>query len=110
MTDKLQLALESFYNRAMGIPAKPCAQVFEAATVKEFEQAAAMLLRVQSKLCAKHIDAKLGGIGNSVTLFCYGYTLRVKFAKVSKHTNVTDTSKDAYHISKNITPGWLPKR
>jgi len=98
MTDQLQQSIESLYNRAIGIPAKPCTQVFEAATVQEFEQAAAMLLRVQSKLRQHGNETKFGGVeGKVMTITHDGYTLRVTLVKQVKASNVTETSKEAYH-------------
>jgi len=98
MTDKLQQSIESLYNRAIGIPAKPCAQVFEAATVQEFEAAAKMLHGVQSKLRGKGIETGFGGKdGKVVTLTHEGYTLRVSLAKQAKDTDVKPTSLHAYH-------------
>ena len=72
-------------------------QTFEVATVAELESAAADMLAVQKALRDNNRDAVLKGVHGKFVILSYaGMLLRVNVSKQPKHTNVTDTSKEAY--------------
>ena len=56
------------------------------------------MLQTQKALRDNNKDAVLKGVqGKSVTLLCNECIFRVTLAKVAKHTNVAETSRNAYH-------------
>jgi len=72
-------------------------QTIQVATLQELESAAADMLQTQKALRENYKDVKFGGVeGKYVQLSYDGYILRVTLAKVAKHTNVAQTSKEAY--------------
>ena len=72
-------------------------QTIQVATLQELESAAADMLQTQKALRENNKDAKFGGAeGKYVQLSHDGYALRVTISKPAKHTNVTQTSKEAY--------------
>lgn len=71
--------------------------VFEAATVEDLQACTKDLHALQSALHASGKEARLtSGTGKYVALTYGDLTLRVQTPKVTKKTNVTDTSRDAY--------------
>ena len=73
-------------------------QTIPVATLQELESAAAEMLQTQKALRENNKEVKFGGSeGKYVQLSYDGYILRVTLAKVAKHTNVTETSRNAYH-------------
>lgn len=72
-------------------------KTIEAATQQEMDEMAADMLSAQKTLHANHKGVQFKGVrGKSVTLSYNGANLRVQVAKQPKHTNVTQTSRDAY--------------
>ena len=72
-------------------------QTIQVATIAELESAAADMLQTQKALRENNKEVKFGGAeGKYVQLSYDGYILRVTLAKVAKHTNVAQTSKEAY--------------
>lgn len=73
-------------------------KTIEAETQQEMDEMAADMLEAQKTLHANHNGVQFKGVrGKSVTLSYNGANLRVQVAKQPKHTNVTQTSRDAYH-------------
>ncbi len=96
-TPTLQGLLTRFTMCAYHNDAFP-SQTIQVATLPELESAAADMLQTQKALRENHKDAVLKGVqGKSVTLSYNGHILRVTLEKVAKHTNVTETSRNAYH-------------
>jgi len=72
-------------------------QTVQVATLQELESAAADMLQTQKALRDNNKEVKFGGAeGKYVQLSHDGYILRVTLEKVAKHTNVAQTSKEAY--------------
>ena len=72
-------------------------QTIQVATLQELENAAADMLQTQKALRENHKEVKFGGAeGKYVQLSHDGYILRVTISKPAKHTNVAQTSKEAY--------------
>ncbi len=95
-TPTLQGLLTRFTMCAYHNDAFP-SQTIQVAILAELESAAADMLQTQKALRDNHKEVKFGGSeGKYVQLSYDGYILRVTLAKVAKHTNVAQTSKEAY--------------
>jgi len=95
-TTTLHDLLKQFWLCAYHGDAFP-SQTVQVATLQELESAAADMLQTQKALRDNNKEVKFGGVeGKYVQLSYDGYILRVTLAKVAKHTNVAQTSKEAY--------------
>jgi hypothetical protein len=98
MTDKFTTTLVNFTKYCLGT-AQTSFSIprFEVATAKDMEGYTREMHQAQSALHASGKIARLTAGKGFVALTYDRLTLRVQVEKAAKHTNVTETSRNAYH-------------